>query len=187
MKKAGKLKIFFFIWFLIVLLGMLLFAPEKREINLKEISFRVNESNELHFKNLRSYYYEPEVDGKSKFNLYRFKRYKAENDLSFCIVFNWLMDEAYIIAEWQGELLNMDGFKIYAENINGESHVIEVKSFGNEAHFLLAGEVYLHLSKEFRYFINLSDNERTEIFPIQSRYNIEQTLKDYFKLVGKLH
>ena len=153
-----------------------IFGPEGKQINLKEIEFRTTHSSELYFKNIRSYFYDQEEREDAMFKLYRIDSRKEK--LSFLLVSNWLIDESYIIAE-----SDYENFEL-AWSFDGAEGTIELKGEDNRAHYVFAAEFFEQLDRKADVWLL---NSATKIpFTEEEKSSLRTTLKDYFKLVGKL-
>jgi hypothetical protein len=93
----------FLFWLGLMILGLLLFGifgPKGRVISIEDVSFKTNQSSELYFKNMRSYFYDIEEHEESGYLMYRLgSRDIHSNKLSFVILRNWKMGESYILIE----------------------------------------------------------------------------------------
>ena len=168
---------FQFLGLVVILVSVFaIFGPEGKKINLKEISFKTTNSSQLYFKNIRSYFYNKEEIKAANFNLFRLK--SNGDKLNFVIVNNWLMSESYIVLE--SDLIN------YSINwqFENDSGAVTLSGENNRAHYVFAAELFEQLDrnatlalKTQNYSHRLSEDEMA---------SLKTTLKDYFKLVGKL-
>ena len=150
-------------------------------INLNEINFKTTESSEIYFRNLRAYFYDKEERQDANYLLYRINSREIDstkNKLNFVLVNNWLIDESYIIAEG----LNKEGLiSCKADNADVK---IQLAAADNEANYIFAAQLFETLSKKIPiYLINGTD---TIAFTQAEQVSLKTTLKDYFKLVGKV-
>jgi len=169
-----------FLYFLgavfVLVVAFSVFGPEGKQINLKEIEFRTTNSSELYFKNIRSYFYDKEEREDARFKLYRIKSRKEK--LNFLLVSNWLMDESYIMAE-----SNYSQFKI-VWSFEGATDTITLNGQSNRAHYIFAAEVFEQLDRKAELWLL---NSATKVpFTEEEKSSLRTTLKDYFKLAGKL-
>ncbi|MDA9072160.1 hypothetical protein N9J85_00560 [bacterium] len=153
-----------------------IFGPKAKQINLQEIAFTSTNSSELYFKNMRSYFYDKEEREDARFMLYRIG---SRNDaLSFILVNNWLMDESYIIVESK-----YDNFSVEWHYEN-ETGIVKLDGENNRAHYVFAAELFEQLDRKADLWLL---NSATKIpFSEEEKASLLTTLKDYFKLVGKL-
>jgi hypothetical protein len=178
--------------FLLFISGMLLlaflFAPEKKPLDLRTVSFTHTSSSLLYFKNIRSFYYNVHVDKKSRFTLYRLKRRNIDTTqlwLQFTIVSNPLMDESYIYTELNLPEQNPHPV-VLLPRVNGDI-TLPLNRLNNESHYALAAEVFNQLLLEEPLYLMHDRDTIQELFATkQSRYTARIVLEDYFKLVNKL-
>ena len=181
----NKLKNYFFIVLGVVVLFVTLYAvlgPQGKNINLKEINFKTTESSELYFKNIRSYFYDKENRDDAQFILYRLDSRTLDttlNKLNFILVSNWLLDECYIIAA-----SNQTTIKIAWEN-KKDSGKIFLTEMDSEANYIFAALLFEKLSEKATLSIVADNNEQIP-FTEKEKVSLKTSLKDYFKLVGKL-
>lgn len=186
MKNNKKLKWFFGGWFLLMILLAALSFPEHKPLKkLDEVSFHVQENEELYFKNIRSYYYEMEERQDAQFHLYRLKTRRKDSltpTLNLAIVNNWKMDEAYILIEPN---FKTDGGYSIILNSGNEMDTIKSEFLNTPQQYLLATKIYQTLAAEGT--VTIKKEEEYELFNDESdRQVIMRVLKDYFKLIGKL-
>ncbi|MFT6166758.1 MAG: hypothetical protein ACJASF_001451 [Vicingaceae bacterium] len=179
--ELGRLFLFFLGSVVIFVTLFALFGPQGKKISLKEIEFNTTNSSELYFKNIRSYFYDKEEDPNARFILYKINNREKDSNklkLQFLLVHNWLLNECYLIAEpyktdfqieWQYE------DKLGSINLKGEN---------NRAHFIFAAELFEQLDRKADMWILYN---ATKIpFSEEEKASLRTTLKDYFKLVGKV-
>jgi hypothetical protein len=185
-----KLKKYFYYWIIGMIVLIVLFAvfgPKVKRLDLKSINFISTESAELYFKNIRSFSYDRVENEKVNFILYRIKSREKDTTvfgLNFLIVSNWLQDENYILAEFQP--YNFISYGLYCENESG-SDTIRLNGSDVEAHYVFAANFYEQLSADSRFFYHNNQESLVElVISEEQRKSLEKSLKDYFKLVGKL-
>jgi hypothetical protein len=180
-----KLPLYFGLWFVGFVIVLALVFPENRPVDFKVPQFRTSQADLLYFKNIRSFYYDKVVEEKSGYDILHLKTLWQDSikspQLTFAILNNWRQDETYVITEWKRKMLFQEPLAIQWKN-EKEQGVISIKEFNNEAHFKFAGEVYSHLINEDELLI---DGE--SIYSDIQRKSAIKTLKDYFKLVGKIY
>ncbi len=184
------LKKYFLYWLggmLGVVVLFIVFGTKVKKIDLKSINFYSTESAELYFKNIRSFSYEREENEEARFILYRIKTREKDTlvpTINFMLVSNWLQDENYIIAEpWPNELLNL-GIMWQSKDSSG---VIELNNKDVESNYIFAATFYEQLAAESKFYYLNDDGVKQElIFSEDQRKSLNKTLKDYFKLVGKI-
>lgn len=184
------LRKYFFYW-LAAMTGIVLlyivFGPKAKQIDLKSINFHSTESAELYFKNIRSFSYEREENSDAQFILYRIKSREKDTlvpTINFMIVSNWLQDENYIIVETQPEQLLDKGLMWVKDENEG---VIKLKTRDAEAHYVFSALFYEQLTGESDFFyIDENGESRHLIFSEDQQKSLKKTLKDYYKLVGKI-
>ena len=185
-----NLKKYFFYW-LAGMVGIILlyvaFGPKAKKIDLKSINFYSTESAELYFKNIRSFSYDREENEEARFILYRIKSREKDTlipKVNFMLVSNWLQDENYIIAEPHPNHL----FDMGLMWKNGDSSgVIDLSTRDAENNYVFAASFYEQLTGESEFFyLDNEGNKQQLIFSEDQRKSLNKTLKDYFKLVGKI-
>lgn len=183
-----KLKHIFALWFATMLLLLVIFFPKDRPIRLDEISFHMPENEELFFKNLRAFYYDYEYKDDANFKIYRIKTREKDTTLkhvNFTIVQNWLQDEAYIYPEISG--LPNDSAWLLCVHPNNKIDTFPLFEVNAWQHFQTASLVYMALREGANFKLK---NKQGQTFALWENPNqmqsIKKTLKDYFKLVGKM-
>lgn len=183
-----KLKHLFILWFGTMLLLLVIFFPEDRPIRMNEVSFHMPENEELFFKNLRAYYYDYELNEESNFKIYRIKSRDKDSTsihLNFAIIQNWLQDEAYIMPEITG--IHNDSLVFLCVHHENKTDTLPLQNANAWQHYQTAAEVYMALRQNARFSLI---NTQNQLFPLWANPNqalsIKKTLKDYFKLVGKM-
>ena len=158
-----------------------LFGPQGKKINLKEIEFNTTNSSELYFKNIRSYFYEKEDKPDAKFILYRINSREKDSSklkLQFLLVHNWLLNECYLISEPQNSNLQVEW------KYKDEFGTIELQGENNRAHFIFGAECFEQLDRGAQLWL-IHSGKRIS-FTEEEKSSLKTSLKDYFKLVGKL-
>jgi hypothetical protein len=185
-----NLKKYFFYWAAAMVLLIALFAilgPKSKPIDLKSISFTSTESAELYFKNIRSFSYDRIENDKAKFILYRIKSREEDTTklgINFLIVSNWLQDENYIIVETHPYDFLNNGLMVKNGDINDT-----IYKDGNdiEANYVFAAKFYEQLTSESNfYFTDTLGKIQELVISEQQQNSLKKSLKDYFKLVGKI-
>ena len=184
----SKLKKWFLYWIvamLAIVICFSIFLPVKK-INLEEVNFSTTQSSELYFKNMRAYFYNQSVHEEANFTLYRISSRETDttkNKLSFLIISNWLQSEYYIMAESGISDLSNNSLKISYEN-SDSSGVINLLEPNSYANYVFAAKLYFQIEKNAVLKINQQNGWIQ--FSESEKKSLKKTLKDYFKLVGKL-
>ncbi len=185
-----NLKRIFIAWFLLMLAILVFTFPEDRPIRLDSASFSMPENEELYFKNLRSYYYTIELREDANFKLYRIKSHNSDTNLpgfSFAIVQNWLNDEAYVLLEPHSGWQKPDTLRLSIVNGNDARDTLTISRWNNLEHYTFASHFYMALrNSENNYFLETDMGWRPIFERGDERLSLKKTLKDYFKLVGKM-
>jgi len=170
---------------LVVILISLL-EPKGKKINLQEVSFSTKEGSQLYFKNMRSFFYDKEVREDANFILYRIDSREldsAENDLSFVLISNWLQSESYIMAESRFNFNESWPLEIHWENKTDEG-VLQLTEKDSYSNYVFAAQLYEQLTTGSA--LTLKFKEVKHSLTEKELKSLKKTLKDYFKLVGKL-
>lgn len=180
-----KLPMYFGLWFVGFVIVLALVFPENRPVDFSVPEFRTSQADLLFFKNIRSFYYHKIEDEKSGYDILRIKSLYQDSSktptITFVLFNNWKQSETYIITEKNKKLVFEENLKLSWKS-KDETGRILLEAFNNEAHFKFAGEVYSHLIA--------GDELLFEGNPIYSEFQRKsaiKTLKDYFKLVGKIY
>jgi len=184
MKKLQKL---FFATMAILVVLMIAFYDEASMLKEEKLGFRVLESDERFFKNLRQYYYEREWREEAKFELFRFeKRVKNRQvpALNFTIVCNWLHDQAYILPEPLGV---EDSLNYSYCILSFDSNIYHLGLANNQENLNAAFDTYQAiLADSSRFFLKDSEGWKQILNTRSERSAVKQVLKDFFKLTGAL-
>ncbi len=184
--RKNKLIFWFIGWFIVMLIIGYLTQPEVYPSKLDIISFETTESAELYFKNVRAFYYEMSPEGEGVFEAYRLYASldeKVDASLVFVIYNNWRHNLAFI---------RIDTNMLPTKRID---HVVSLSPEGaidtlflpepiNESQYNFAKEVYQATQRRNRIAL-ISQNDSLWISE-SATGNLRKTLRDYFKLVGKL-
>jgi hypothetical protein len=188
LRNKNKLQFLFIGWFLTMLILLIIFFPEDRPIRLDKVNFHVAEPEELFFKNVRSYYYDFEKREDANFHLYRIKTRNKDTTkpgITFFIANNWLNDEAYIMVEPNSAVDTTKSLEVRYAVSGSDWDTISLNTPNSYNNYLFAGKIYLAMTEDARFEI-LNGGETREIFGPENRPSVKKTLKDYFKLVGKM-
>jgi hypothetical protein len=176
------------IYFVSALLALaFLFPPQSTPVNYDEVTFFATQSDQIYFKNVRSYYYRLKEDKAAGFLLYRHKGFNhlnfEEDPLRLMIVQNWRIDEAYLFFETE-EVDIEHGIII---KLNNEEQFFTLKKLNNEGHFKVAAACYNALLKgaTFQYQSELYTAPLSLFQTQRQKRALRATLEDYFRLVGK--
>ncbi len=157
-----------------------IFGPKAKEIDITDISFSTTSSSQLYFKNIRAYFYDIEERTDASYNLYRLKARKKSDSLPVqaVIIQNWRFDESYVLFE-NNKNKPLEKFQFTA--ILGDStQQIKCDKYSTQTHYFTAAKLYFYLSNEDSLLFNGAPLD------VQSKTALKTSLKDYFKLVGKL-
>lgn len=184
--KANRLKWFFGLPLIALIVLVLVTQPNQRPISKAKLGFKVLESDALFFKNLRQFYYEREVRKDADFELFRHPdQIQFEpNAPRLIIVNNWKHDEAYLFFETKAgtpfeQVIRFDS--------NKDSFEYDLSGLNAAEQQQIAVNLYDVLkSKDLRCSV-LSKNEWYPIWDNEAeRGVVRMILKDYFKLTGSL-
>lgn len=174
----------FFVFLLSMFLFVFVFAlffPNRKKVDLTEVDFSTTSSSELYFKNMRSYFYDKENREDANFILYRIDSRETDstkNKLNFALVMNWLQNECYIIAEGGNDTLNIEW-----HNDKG-SGVIQLKEKDSYSNYVFAAQLFEKLNQDAT--VSIQQGREGLLLTEKEKLSLKTTLKDYFKLVGKL-
>lgn len=192
MNWTWNLKTVFLSWLGIMVVVLAFTMPESRPIDLEEVSFHTTESSEMYFKNVRSYFYEIWDDPKSGFVHYRIKsrnQNPAVPSINFLILHNWRFDEAYVMLEPNEALSTAQGLSLSVVT-SSDSLSFPLGDFTNYEHWMTSGRIYMALREDdSRFWLSESDGNRkvTLYLDGEERKSLKKTLRDYYKLVGKIY
>ncbi len=191
--KKVTLKKFFIAWFAVMLVLVIIYFPEDRGIVISEPDFHVTESQEIYFKNIRQSHYVKQTDEQAGFDLYTIRSAEKDSSVStftFTIVNNWRADEAFIRMMPMPALFEQDPEKMillcseYGSDQKDTLHLLGRSSYD---HYLFAAQLYMKIIDDYTFEVV---NEVGETMPVlargEHRLSVKKTLKDYFKLTGKI-
>lgn len=193
MNKKLNLKKFFLLWFALMLVLVIVFFPEDRGIVISEPDFHVPESEELYFKNLRRSYYSKVTEENAGFDLYTIRsaaKDSTEKTFTFTIVNNWRADQAFIRMIPMPALFDKDPEEmIIIGNQPGTDQNDTIKLTGRSSydHYMFAARLYMKIIDDYRFRVV---DQKGDTIPVlekgKHRLSVKKTLKDYFKLTGKM-
>ena len=189
--QKNKLIFWFGGWFVIMLILMALGAPDETRLNKTEVSFRTTESAELYFKNMRSFFYHIHEDKTSGFTIYRIKSRNQDStvaSLSYALVNNWRQDETYILTEPNPALHSLDDIHLEILFEDGSVYLDSFYLADSYRHYLIAEKVFNAVQQDSSIFHLIYGEKKVEIWSKEDeRKSIHRTLKDYFKLTGRIY
>ncbi len=178
------LKIFSY-WLLSVIALVVLFSffgPKTKSIDIKRVDFITTSSSSLYFKNLRSFYYHLEEDSSSRYHIYKLKRLEElNNGISLSIIHNWLLSESYIIFDFD-TIEFKNGLKFFYEE-EGFIEEVSLKDIDSYSQYLFAAKLLECITSKGELYIR----RKGERVSPNLKKALKTSLKDYFRLVGKLH
>ena len=182
----NKLIFWFFGWFLIMILLVFLSQPESRPSKFDTLNFDTTESAELYFKNVRSFFYSMSEEGEGVFNTYRLRAMysdTAEFGIRFVIYNNWRQNMAFIRIDTNYTDLSHIAYLVSA-SANGETDSIFTPDLYNESQYDFAKNMYFAARDKNRIGI---PHEKDTLWISESQMrSLRTTLRDYFKLVGRM-
>lgn len=183
-----KLSHWFLIWLGAMFLLVVFTQPESRPDKLDRIDFKVTESAELYFRNVRAYHYMHSQEAGDIFDVYRLKTLFAPETespplLPFTVYNNWRANEAFIRLDTAHTLRE-------AVALTGDSAGVvtdrgAMPDATNEAQYLFAVNVYRALRDDVALSLITADADTVPL-PDDRKKSVKQVLTDYFKLTGKL-
>jgi len=189
MKIKWSLKNVFIGWFLITLVILVFVFPEDRPIRIDEVRFDMPENEELYFKNVRSFYYDIEERDDAGFKLYRIKSRNMDTTspgFTIAIAQNWRLDEAYVLVEPQPLWAKPDTLALAITNTE-QADTLTISTWNNTNHYLFAAHLYMALREQKNNYSLANGSNWTPVLTKgDERSSLKKTLKDYFKLVGKM-
>ncbi len=182
--KNVSLKLIFVLWFLAMIAFAFITNPEHKPIRMDEVSFKALESESLYFKNVRQFYYALEEREDAQFELFTLRslaNYKRDEQFLPIIVNNWRMDEAYLKFEHPA-LDQGEGMKFVTSNAD----TFELNRQTSFDQFLLGVKLYTAIADEAEIYHLKGERAEPLFLNGNERNAFMKTLKDYYKLVGKL-
>lgn len=182
----NKLMLWFIGWFLIMILLAVIFQPESRPSKFDTLNFDTTESAELYFKNVRSFFYSLNEEGEGVFNAYRLNAMYADTEvfgIRFVIYNHWRQNMAFIRIDTNHTDLSHIEYLVSA-SANGEIDSIFTPDLYNESQYDFAKNIYFAARDKNR--IGVPHENDTLWIPQSQMINLRTTLRDYFKLVGRL-
>lgn len=158
------------------------FGPKTKSIDIKTVDFKTTSSAALYFKNLRSYYYHLEEDSSSRYNIYKLKKLEELNSgISLSIIHNWLLSESYIIFEFDSVEFKK-GLKFYYRE---DEFVEEINLMDLDSHsqYIFSAKLYEYITSDGELYFK----EKDEKLSTNIKKALKTSLRDYFKLIGKLN
>ncbi|NEN22074.1 hypothetical protein G3O08_00970 [Cryomorpha ignava] len=182
----NKLIVWFSAWLAFMILVVFLTQPDSRPSKFDEVSFQTTESAELYFRNVRSFYYNFREEGGGAFDAYRFSAL-YEDTLSFGVRFviynSWRQNMAFVRVDTNYTKFAATDYLVSA-SANGDIDSIRPPDQYNESHYDFAKNVFLAARAKNR--IGIPQKTDTLWVSESDMANIRQTLRDYFKLIGKI-
>lgn len=181
-----KLMIWFSVWFAIMILIVFVTQPESRPSKFDVVSFETTESAELYFRNVRSFYYNFREEGGGNFDAYRFSALYEDTvsfGLKFVIYNSWRQNLSFIRIDTNYTKLSQPGYLV-AASANGDIDSIAAPDDYNESQYAFAKNIFL--AARAKKHIGYPQSNDTLWVSESDMVSIRKTLRDYFKLIGKI-
>lgn len=163
-----------------------LFAPEAREVNYEEVSFKTTSDSRLYFNNVRSYYYKIDRFSKKPMEIFRLKRRSAERDsfsLNFAMAHYPGGENAFITLEIGRAFEQCDSLYVKFEKYPDPE---PLKLIDGEQQFKVAAKVYSSIIAEQAIYLYCGQDSLKQLYTDKaSELDAEIVLEDYFKLTLK--
>lgn len=166
--------------------------PDKtKKVSAEGSRFSTSDASELFFRNVRQLYYDKTTMKEAKLDVYRIKDRNTSEDqpvLNLSIVMNWRYDEAYLLAEPNSYLQQLDTLEIlWQDTITHQQGYYSFSNGSKEEHFTFAAQIYQSIQQEHKLYL-LKDNQEKIKFLAdkKSREAFRRTIFDYFRLVDLL-
>ena len=169
-----------------MILLVVLTQPETRPSKFDVVNFDTTESAELYFKNVRSFFYSVSEEGEGVFNAYRLKAMYADTNefgIRFVIYNNWRQNMAFIRIDTNHTDLSQIDYFVSA-SANDKTDTIFAPDLYNESQYEFARNIFF-AARDKKQIGVAHENDTLWISPSQM-VNLRKTLRDYFKLVGRL-
>lgn len=178
--------IWFSAWLALMILIVFLTQPDSRPSKFDEVSFDTTESAEIYFRNVRSLYYRFREEGGGAFDAYRFSAL-YEDTLAFGVRFviynSWRQNMAFIRLDTNYTKFLEHDFLVSA-SANGSIDSIPTPDEYNESQYEFAKNIFLAARSKNR--IGFPKKGDTLWVSESEMASIRKTLRDYFKLIGKI-
>lgn len=182
----NKLIIWFSAWLAFMILLVLITQPDSRPSKFDEVSFQTTESAEIYFRNVRSLYYNFREEGGGTFDAYRLSAL-YEDTLAFGIRFviynSWRQNMAFIRVDTNYTKFLESDYLVSA-SANGDIDTIPAPDEYNESQYEFAKNIFLAARSKNR--IGFPQKADTLWVSDSDMVSIRKTLRDYFKLIGKI-
>jgi len=159
--------------------------PAERPDKLEIPSFATTESAELYFKNVRSFYYNTSEEAEGILYVYRLKSIFTDSSqsLPFALYNNWRTNETFIrldTSHFDTKLL----VGLVADSAGFAKDTLVFPTASNETQYAFARDVFRAIQHKKKLII-ITEEGTIPISESQTS-SIRTTLKDYFKLLGKI-
>jgi len=174
------------LWALIMVAIILATVPEKRPDKMAIPGYATRAADELYFRNVRAFYYTKTDEAEGILEVYRLNSIFDEGKVSslpLAIYHNWRahecfirIDSAYLSAP-RPVLLSISPSKV---------DTLHWPTDGNEEQYAFAYRLFQELKQEGELKLVHPITGETKTLTDSERKDLRMTLKDYFKLIGKL-
>ncbi len=171
---------------MLMIIFIILSQPDSRPSKFDEISFNTTESAELYFKNVRSFYYNLDAEGEGTLNAYRLSALYEDTltlGVRFIIYDHWRQNLAFIRVDTNYYNLSQTPYLLSA-SAKGNLDSISIPNQYNESQYMFARDIFFAARQRNR--IGFPNKTDTLWLAESDLANIKKTLRDYFKLVGKI-
>ena len=182
----NRLLYWFCAWLLIMLLLVVFTQPKSHTSKFDTLNFGTTESAELYFKNVRSFFYTMTEEGEGVFNAYRLRAMYADTEtfgIRFVIYNNWRQNMIFIRVDTNNTDLSHIDYLVSA-SANGETDSIFTPDLYNESQYDFAKNIYFAARDKNR--IGVPQENDTLWISESQMVTLRTTLRDYFKLVGRM-
>ncbi|MGD1842022.1 MAG: hypothetical protein ACFB0B_14170 [Thermonemataceae bacterium] len=178
-----------FVHYIYVLITVTLLAcgiEKDKYINEDDPNFSTSDASRLFFKNTRQIYYDKQVIGKDRLELYR-KKSRSDDEkrphLNLILANNWMYDEAYIRFEPSPSFANPVQFEIIWKK-DERSGRYQLEDNSKESHYKLATLLYRGILKEQSFYLKQDDKEIPILSDQKERDTFRITMIDFYRLVN---
>ncbi len=183
----NKIILWFGLWVAVMLIIVVLTQPKVRPLKIDTISFGTTESAELYFKNVRAFYYATSEEGGGIMDVYRMNTLFEDsigNFLPFAFYNNWRSNEAFVRID-TNYILKKNYSYVILDSAGVKRDSLAFPAMYNESQFEFARTIYQGLNRKYRIALVSGKNEPHWLTESNIKAT-KMTLKDYFRLVGKL-
>ena len=154
------------------------------------VTFAMTSQDQLFFKNVRSYYYQQDLDAFPGVELYRWKPVEQDSTqlwLRPIIAMAYQQGQCFLLTETSAYLRDSMQHVLYAQFLSNRVDSIRLEPQSMEDHLCINAFVYNAIDDSARFYLYHHNGSRQELLHNETeRNNIRKMIRDYLRITAVL-